>query len=156
MGEKTTDRRKTGINRVVISDGNGGEQIIWTAAIERAKVWIGFVLAVSALVTVVFGAVRFGVGVEVHQAIDNELEPGGSIQQTMMAVSEEYIGEVQGVIQDDLDYLGSRVDTIEQTGRDLQAGQIRINERFDEMAERVDRNQDEIMRMLHQAADSSQ
>lgn len=54
------DRRKTGINRVQISDGNGGEVDVYTMTMGRIRTWAGGIMAIAAVIGLVFAEVWFG------------------------------------------------------------------------------------------------
>lgn len=105
-----TERRQTGLNRVTTSDGNGGTFDVYTMTASRVKTWVSLMLAVGALMAMIFGAVRFGIGFEIHKVIDTEVTPpDGVIYKQIEKTSTEVVEEIQGVIQDDLDALDGNI-----------------------------------------------
>jgi uncharacterized protein YoxC len=150
------DRRAAGVQKVIITDGNGGKQETIQVNVEKAQVWINFLKAFAALVIVVagamWGAVRWGVSYEVHEevetAMEEEMKPGGKIDRHMHAISMEAIEEVQGVLQDDLDYQDRRLDRVETDIGEIKAGVEHLNSQ-------QQRNVDEIRMLLQRALDES-
>jgi hypothetical protein len=124
MGNGNADRmerRATGVHTVTMTDGNGSKTEMVQVNVEKAQMWINFLKAFAALILVVGGAVwggvKWGIHSEVHEevetAMETEMGPGGKIDLHMHEISQEAIEEVQGVIQDDLDYQDERMDRLE-------------------------------------------
>ncbi len=142
---EVNDRRKTGIHRTKIRDGNGVELDLVTVTAKKVKVVAGAITAVLMVLASVFAAVRLGVVTEVHKAIEVEaMDEEGAIHRVIHTCAEEYIGEVQGVIQDDLDMFERRIDDVEDMGVLLKAGQEAISSQ-------QDRNQDELKMLIQRA-----
>ena len=144
---KVEDRRltgKTGIHRVKISDGNGGRLDLITVTANRVKVIAGAVTAVLMLAGVVFGAVRFGVQTEVHKAIEEESRSEhGDIRRAVEAAAQITTQSVTQSLRDDLCTMEDEL----QEQHDLT---IKLEDGQQELAKQVDRNHDEIMRLLRQ------
>jgi hypothetical protein len=108
-----TGKPEAGVNRVITTDGNGGKTDTIQFNIARAKVMVNFAKALVALLIIVGGAVwggvRWGINAEVHSEVETAIAdgcaPGGKINMHVRHISEEYMDEVQGVLQDDLDNL---------------------------------------------------
>ena len=143
------DRRATGVQKVVARDGNGGQEQTYQFSVTKAKTWLGFLATLAGLISVVvagvWGGVQFGIGSEVVERIKVECSEGGMIDGHIQRTAYEMGEEIQGVIQDDLDVLDSRL--LEQRDRG-----IRVEQSVLDLTGQVDENQDEIMRMLRAAA----
>jgi len=108
------DRRKTGVHGIRITDGNGDHLDLITATAKKTRVIAGAVTAVLVLLGMVFGAVRLGVVAEARQVIRVEaLSEDGIIHRVIHECAEEYIDEMQGVLQDDLDDFDKRIGGLE-------------------------------------------
>ena len=144
------ERRRTGVHSVVSPDGNGGASVTYQASVTRARAWVGLISAVLGLAIMIGGmvwaGVKFGVKSEVRGQIEVECDPDGMIHEEIEQTSREFIEEVQGVIQDDLDYMDNRLDKVEDTGIRLEAGQYAI-------ADQQTRNQAELKMLIQRAID---
>jgi hypothetical protein len=117
------DRRAQGVQRVIAIDGNGGKDDSIRVNVQTAKVWINLLKALAALLVIVGGAVwggvRYGISSEVHGEVEgqikHECQEGGKIDVHVRQISEEFMEEVQGVLQDDLDDLDVRQRATEET-----------------------------------------
>jgi hypothetical protein len=139
------ERRQEGVTRARYSDGNGGHSDVYTMTIKRVKALVGLLIALFTLAGMVFAAVRFGVGIEVHQVIDQEVRPpDGAIYEQIEKTSTEVIEEIQGVIQDDLDVLEGKV--AEEHDRI-----IRIEERQIAIQRKMEEDKDELIREIRRA-----
>lgn len=115
---------------------------MYTMTANRVKTWVGLLLSLCALGGIVFGAVRFGVGIEVHNVIDKEVRPpDGVIYEQIEKTSTEVIQEIQGVIQDDLDVLDQSI--TEEHDRI-----IRIEERQIAIQRKMNQDKDELLRAI--------
>jgi hypothetical protein len=124
MPDPVIDRRRKGVQTVKISDGNGGELNLVTATFRQARFVLAMLIAIGTIFGGVFIAVRVGIGYEIHAAIKTEArEDGGIIQAEIRECTEEYIEEIQGVIQDDLDDFDKRMKSVEEGQADLRTGQ---------------------------------
>ncbi len=146
------DRRKTGVNRVLISDGNGGKLDVYTATASRIKVWASAIGSIFFVLGLAFGAARLGVGFEIHQAIDEECDPpNGVIYKEIESMSKEFLEEVQAVLQDDLDVFDER---FEKQEADLKAQHeivIRLDERQIAMEKARIEDKDDLIREIRRA-----
>lgn len=120
---------------------------MYTMTANRVKTWVGLLLSLCALGGIVFGAVRFGVGIEVHNVIDKEVRPpDGVIYEQIEKTSTEVIEEIQGVIQDDLDVLEGKV--AEEHDRI-----IRIEERQIAIQRKMEEDKQDLIREIRRAGD---
>lgn len=143
------ERRKPGVTRVRISDGNGGSSDVYTMTADRVKTWLGLLLSICALGGIVFGAVRFGVSIEIHKVIDNEIKaPHGTIYKQIEQTSTEVIEEIQGVIQDDLDSLEKKIE-------DEHDRVIRIEERQISIQQKMQQDKQELIQEIRRAGGPS-
>ena len=118
---------------------------MYTMTASRVKTWISLLLAVGALAAMVFGAVRFGVGYEIHQVIDTEVTPpNGSIYKQIERTSTEVVEEIQGVIQDDLDVLDESV-------KEEHDRIIRIEERQIAIQQKMEADKADLIREIRRA-----
>ncbi len=148
------DRRKTGINRVQISNGNGEKIDIITLTASRVKVWATALIAVFMAVGAIYGAARYGVGFEVKEVIGEECQPpAGMIYREIESRSQLFLEEIQGVIQDDLDVFDKRFENQEAEIKKQGELGIRLEERQIAMDEKIDDKQTEILRAIRQTRD---
>ena len=115
-----------------LSDRNGGKLDVYTMTAQRFRVWAGCIIAVLTVCGMVFAAARFGVGVEVHHAIEEEatLETG-AIHREIHDCVEEYIDEVVDVIQEDMGFFDERLQDQHDLGIRLEERQIAIDAKVD-------------------------
>jgi hypothetical protein len=139
------DPRQTGFNRVRFSDRNGEKLDVYTMTAQRFRVWAGCIIAIFTVCGMVFAAARFGVGVEVHQAIEEEatLETG-AIHREIHRCTEEYMDEVLDVIQDDMSIFDGRME-------DMEIGQVAIIGSVDGLKAQSERSVEEIKLLLRRA-----
>lgn len=124
------ERRATGVHKVTMTDGNGGKTEMVQVNVEKAKMIINFLKAFVVFILTVAGAVwagvKWGINSEVHQEVETqmeaEMEPGGKIDHHMHEISMEAIEEVQGVLQDDLDFQDQRLDRVETDIGEIKGG----------------------------------
>lgn len=136
------DRRRTGVNHVIIQDGNGGRREVITATASKLQVWVTLFIGLVAVVTIVFAAARTGVQIEVKDAIKVEAqEEDGVIHREIHGCVDEMIEEVQGVFQDDLDVFEAEQKTMSDAVIRLEVRQVGV-------IEDVSENHDEVMREL--------
>ncbi len=139
------DRRQTGVHEVRLPDGTS-----YQANVTKVRAWVGLVSAIITLSVLVGGmvlaGVKFGVTTQVKEIIEVECDPEGMIYEEIEQTSMEFIEEVQGVIQDDLDYMDNRLDAVEVTGLELKMGQSSI-------ADQQERDQAELKMLIQRAID---
>lgn len=138
------DRRRTGVNRIVSDDGNGGTRVAYnvTGTWTRLQTIFGVLIAAGTILGGVFVAARTGVQIEVTDAIRVETQDeNGVIHREIHGCVEEMVEEVQGVFQDDLDIFEEEQRTIKETV-------IRLDERQIGVIEDVGENHEEVMREL--------
>ena len=144
------DRRKTGVHEITFEDDNGKKQRTYQVSVQRARAWVGLLSAVLGLAVMIGGmvwaSVKFGVATQVHSVIEEECDPDGMIYEEIEQTSRDFIEEVQGVIQDDLDVFEMRLDSVEGLGIELKAGQAA-------MSDQTDRNQAELKMLIQRAID---
>ena len=145
------DRRKTGVHRVRATNGNGGEFDVYTATASRVKVWAGAIIAVLTVVGMVFAATRIGVGIEVHDAIEAECEPGMVIDRAIDAKADEFLEEVQGVIQDDMDDWDNKFKEQAVQMQEQNERGIRLEERQTAIQRKMDTDKAELIREIRRA-----
>lgn len=142
MPEQIKDRRKPGVHRTIMSDGNGGEIDVISMTATRVKVVAGAILAVLAILGTVFGAVRMGVVSEVTTAIRQEAEnEDGIIHKEMHECAEEHMEEIQTIIQSDIDNFESKMAEQHDLG-------IRLEERLIATDAKVDANHEQLLREI--------
>jgi hypothetical protein len=150
------DPRKTGINRVLISDRNGGELDVYTMTAQRFRVWGGVVIAVFTICGMVFAAARFGVGVEVHQAIEEEatLETG-AIHREIHRCTEEYMDEIVEVIQEDMEIFDEQLSVQHDLGIRLEERQIAMGNKVVAISTKADAQHRAVMQAIRDAGGNS-
>jgi hypothetical protein len=135
-----------------MEDGNGDKEDTLQFNVKTARAWVGFIAAVFSLAVAIAGAVwagvQFGITGEVHEQIGVECEPDGMIDRHVQRISKEYMEEVQGVIQDDLDDFDGRVG-----GLELQAAQTKGS--VDALISANERNVEEIKMLLQEAIEAN-
>lgn len=150
------DRRKTGVNRVLISDGNGGELDVYTMTAQRLRVWAGAAVAVLAVCGMVFSAARFGVGVEVHHAIEEEATlEAGAIHREIHRCTEEYMDEIVEVIQEDMEIFDEQLSVQRGQLSDQHDLGIRLEERQIALDKKVDGQHVAVMQAIRDAGSNS-
>ena len=100
-GNERIDRRATGVQRVIATNGNGDRDDTIQFNIKTARAGLGLVSAVISLLLLIGGiawtAVRYGVGAEVHAevetAIEEECEHNGMIDNHVRAVATELVDD---------------------------------------------------------------
>ena len=151
------DRRKTGINRVLISNGNGEKIDIITMTASRIKVWAGALIAMLTVAGMVYAAARYGVGFEIKEVIGEECQPpAGMIYREIESRSQLFLEEIQGVIQDDLDVFDDRFEKQEGELKEQHELGIRLEERQIAMDEKIDDKHTEVLRAIRQTRDPCQ
>lgn len=137
------DKRQTGVHEVRLPDGTS-----YQASVTKVRAWVGLVSAIVSLGVLVgglvLGGVKFGLTTQVRGVIEEECEPKGIIHDRIRCDSDEFIEEMQVVLQDDLDDFDERMEVVEHTVVGLKGGQVAL-------AAQQTRNQDEL-RMLIQRA----
>jgi hypothetical protein len=127
------DRRKTGVNRTVLTDNDGGKVEVYNASAGKVQTWVTLFVGLSILVGIVFAAARTGVQIEVKDAIKVEAqEENGVIYQEIHGQLEEMIEEVQGVFQDDLDVFEKEQKTMGEAVIRLEVRQIGVIKKVDD------------------------
>ena len=148
--EGDMERRETGVHSVVIQNGSDRPVSSYQVNVTKARTWVGLISAVIGLAIMIGGmvwaGVKFGVKSEIHSQIEVECDPDGMIHEEIEQTSMEFIEEVQGVIQDDLDFMDRRLNTVEDTGIRLETGQHAI-------ADQQTRNQAELKMLIQRAID---
>lgn len=148
------DRRKPGVNRVQIEDGNGEKLDVYTMTAKRVRVWAAALIAVFMVVGMIYSAARYGVGFEVKEVIGDECQPpAGMIYREIESRSQLFLEEIQGVIQDDLDVFDERFEKQEIEIKKQGELGIRLEERQIAMDEKIDDKQTEILRAIRQTRD---
>jgi hypothetical protein len=142
------DRRKTGVHSVVIQGGSDEPVASYQVNVTRARAWVGLVSAIIALAILIGGmvlaGVKFGVTTQVKEIIEVECDPQGMIDDHIQQTAYEMGEEIQGVIQDDLDYMDGRLDKVEDRGLELKMGQ-------DAIADQQARDQAELKMLIQRA-----
>ena len=156
--EERHERRATGVQKVVASDGNGGKAVSYHWSATRAKTWVGVTGAAFTLLLTVAGAIwmglQFGIHLEAHEVIVEECGPDGIITDRVEDIVMDVAEEVQGVMQDDLDDFDIRLRDIEVLGNELKTGQSVAVEQAEAQAQQITRNQDELKMLIQRAIDN--
>ena len=142
------ERRETGVHSVVIQNGSDRPVSSYQVNVTKARAWVGLFSALLGLAIMIGGmvwaGVKFGVKSEVRGQIEVECDPTGMIDDHIQQTAYEMGEEIQGVIQDDLDDLDDRMETVEH-------GQTSIKGSVDALRSESTRNADEIKMLLRQA-----
>lgn len=139
------DRRKTGVNHVLLTDNGTGENMrLVTATAKTGQLLIGVILSILTLGGVILGAVKWGVSTQAREVIEEECEQDGMIYEEIQDTAREFIEEVQVVIQDDLDVFDGRMMEQHDLG-------IRLEERQIAIEKKVDDHQQELIREIRRA-----
>lgn len=148
------DRRATGVQRVVFSNGNGEKDEMYSVNMTKAKTWLGMLAtALTVLGTVIGGVwagVQFGISSEVHDTVEAESQPGGQIYQVVEDKAEEAIEEVQGVFQDDLDAFEKELKEFKGELKETHDLGIRLEERQIAIQADVDEKHQELLRAIRE------
>jgi hypothetical protein len=151
MSGDLIDRRETGVHKMTVTDANGDSETTYQFNVKRVRAWAAMILAVGGVITMIGGGIaaglRFGVRTEAENIIQTECAPGGMIDSHIQQTAYEMGEEIQGVIQDDLDYMDGRLDNVEKMGIELGKGQENIT------AQQT-RNQDELKMLLRRAIET--
>jgi len=141
------DRRQSGVHRVTLSTKEG-EETQYQFNVERVRGWLSLFIAaitlLSAISAVVWAAMAFGVQREALEVIETECKPGGMIQSLAVDQATIVIEEVQGQIQDNLDYFDSQLHDMREQNTEVLSGQRAI-------IIQQERNTDEVKMLLQQA-----
>ncbi len=142
------DRRATdspGVHRTVATDGNGGKDDRLTVNVKTIRGIFGALTAIVIfLLTVsgaIWGGIRLGIGTEISDVVEAECEPGGEIDQHVRQISEEYMDEVQGVLQDDLD-------VFDEEQREQGKAIARIETKQTALEEKMDDDKEDLIREI--------
>lgn len=126
------DRRKTGVNRTVIADGNGGRVEVYNLSAGKIQTWLGIAGSLVVILGLVFGAARFGVQLEVEDAIEAEArDEKGAIHLQIHTCAEDYIDRMRAEIQKDLKALEEKVGGNILTVVRIETNQLAIQQRVD-------------------------
>lgn len=158
MNEDVINARRAtdspGVHRSVATDGNGGRDDRLTINVKTIRgIFAALTAVVLFAVTVtgaVWGGIRFGIGTEVSDIVEAECMPGGHIDVHVRTISEEYMDEVQGVLQDDLDGFDEQLVVEHDRGIRMEERQIAIIRRQLTIDQKVDANQLELLRAIRQ------
>lgn len=152
-GERV-DRRATGATRTITASGNGERDDRLTINVKTVRgVFAAMTAVVIFLLTVsgaIWGGIRLGIGTEISEVVEHECERGGKIDIHVRQISEEYMDEVQGVLQDDLDAFDQQLQEEHDRGIRMEERQIAISDRQVAIGEKVDANQLELLRAIRQ------
>ena len=146
------DRRSAGVQRVIVTDGNGGREDTYQFNVKRARALVGFMSAVFTLLLVVGGAVmggvKYGISSEVHTevegAIKHECEPDGMIDIHVKKVATELVDEIQEIVEDNI----ADADIERQEQHDLG---IRLEERQIAMEKKMADDKADLIREIQRA-----
>lgn len=148
------DRRATGVQRVIATNGNGDKEDTYQFNVKRARALVGFVAAVAALLLTVGGAVvggvRYGIGSEVHEEVETkikaECEPNGMIDIHVRTVATELVDEFQEIVEDEI----AEADAERQEQHDLG---IRLEERQKAIEKNMIADKADLIREIRQRRD---
>jgi hypothetical protein len=150
------DRRATGVQRVVVHNGNGLKDEMYSVNVTRAKTWLGMLATALTVVATVIGGVwagvQFGISSEVHSEVERECKPGGHIDQAIQRTADEHLEEIQGVLQDDLDDFDDRFRKQHVELQEQHDLGIRLEERQIAIQVDVDEKHQELLRAIQQAS----
>jgi len=98
------DRRRTGVNHVVVTDDNGGTMKIVTATAKTGQLVIGFLLGLAALFGVIMGGVKWGANIQIEDQVEEmAADEHSGLHREMVDIAEIEAETVAGAVQDDLD-----------------------------------------------------
>lgn len=146
------DRRATGVQRVITTDGNGEKEDTYQFNVKRARTLVGFATAVVVLLLTVGGAVlggvRYGISSEVHTEVEgqikHECEPQGMIDLHVKKVATELVDEFQEIVEDNI--AEASIERSEQ--HDLS---IRLEERQIAMEKKMVEDKADLIREIQRA-----
>ncbi len=146
------DRRATGVQRVIATNGNGDKDDTLQFNVKTARAGIGLLSAVVSLLLLIGGiawtAVRYGVGAEVHHEVEEkirvECEPDGMIDVHVKKVATELVDEFQEIVEDNI----ADASTERREQRDLG---IRLEERQIAMEKKMDSDKEDLIREIQRA-----
>ena len=145
------DRRKTGVNHVMLESPGGETLKLVTATAKTTHVVIGAILSVVSLVLLVGGAAKWGVSLQVVDQIEAEATDDQSfLYRTMHDCAREEVEEIQAVIQDDLDYFDGQINEVKGLGHELQTGQAVQQSQISDMKDEIRANQTELLRVIRE------
>ena len=149
--EDRIDRRATGVQRVIATNGNGDKDDTIQVNVKTIKgVFAALTAVVVFLLTVggaVWGGVRWGIGSEVHSEIEAECEPNGMIDTHVRKVATELVDEFQLIVEDNI----ADADAERQAQHDLG---IRLEERQIAMEKKATTDKADLIREIQQHRDA--
>jgi len=141
------DRRRTGVNQVVIEGENGDTTRIITATAKRVHIWIGCLIAVLSLGGMVYTMVRTGVNVEIEDVVEEmAADENSGLHLQMHRCAEEEAELVAGAMQDDLDIFEAEQKALTERTIRMEERQIGLSQKMDDdkrdIIEEIRRNRD--------------
>lgn len=138
-----TDRRQQGVQKVEISDEDSGAKIhMYSLNIDRARVWVGLLAGSCAILAGVFAATRYGVRVEVREAIEEAtVSETGCIHREMHYITQEAFQVMTKTLQSDL----TAVET-EMSKLKVNVAEVKVKQELTET--KMDKNHAEVMRAI--------
>ena len=127
------DRRSAGVQRVIVTDGNGGREDTYQFNVKRARALVGFMSAVFTLLLVVGGAVMGGVKYGISSEVHTEVEG-----------ATELVDEIQEIVEDNI----ADADIERQEQHDLG---IRLEERQIAMEKKMADDRADLIREIQRA-----
>ena len=127
------ERRASGLHKTIFSDDKGNKIETYHFSANKASTWVGLIVGVAAIISIVFGAVRFGVGVEVKDIIRLEVQDeNGVIRREMKECAEEVVAKRVARIQADLTDVENQVKTNTHLNVRLEERQIAMDKKIDQ------------------------
>lgn len=152
-----TDLRQTGMTKVGMTDKNGKRAEIYSINVAKIRAWIGLIMAIITLATVVvtgvWAGVRFGVAAEIETTVEAmAINEDGVIHQQIHECTEQYLDTVQTSIGLDLEKLEGELTEQRELGIRLEISQDNMEVKLTEWTTRVEDNHKEVMRWLRTLA----
>jgi hypothetical protein len=98
------NRRKTGVNEVILPDGNGGSMRVITATAKRWQVVLAAITAIISIYLFVGEAARRGVNIAIEEQVEEmAADEHSGLHREIVDVAEDEAEAVAGAFQDDLD-----------------------------------------------------
>jgi hypothetical protein len=139
------DRRQQGIQHVEYENEDTGATVkLYSVNIERFRLWVAAIVGIIAILTAIGGVTRWGVRVEVREAIeDATVSETGCIHREMHIIADDTLDVLQERVTEDMEGFEAELSDVKEGLAELRGQQTAITRQMTE-------NHAEIMRVLHQ------
>lgn len=127
------DRRAIGLRKTITTDGNGGTIEVYHFSMKKVQTWIGILIGMATIATIIFGAVRFGIGVEAREILEQEaVEEHGIIHSEMHECATEVVNAAAARLEKEINELDKQVSANTALNTRLEERQIAMEKKADE------------------------